>query len=34
VAEQVLQEVLPPIAVDAPSPLWEKEAKDEKIRVA
>ena len=31
-AEQVLQGELPPIGVDTPSPLWEKEAKVEKRR--
>jgi hypothetical protein len=34
VAGHVLQEELPPIGVDAPSLLLEKEAKEENIRLA
>jgi hypothetical protein len=34
VAEHELQEELPPIGVDAPSPLLEKEEKQENIRLA
>jgi len=33
-AEHELQEELPPIGVDGPSPLLEKEAKEENIRLA
>jgi hypothetical protein len=34
VAEHELQEELPPIGADVPSPLLEKDEKDENIRLA